>query len=73
MDKIFSTLLIFSVISHQIQAWQEEVERARQGQRDAESKLSLLEASLNLVYHHNHFILSVLYNWLVYSLFCNFC
>ncbi|KAG5547428.1 hypothetical protein RHGRI_013200 [Rhododendron griersonianum] len=28
-----------------IQAWQEEVERARQGQRDAESKLSSLEAS----------------------------
>ncbi|OVA20235.1 hypothetical protein BVC80_157g29 [Macleaya cordata] len=30
----------------QMQAWQEEVERARQGQRDAESKLSSLEASL---------------------------
>ncbi|KAI8553783.1 hypothetical protein RHMOL_Rhmol05G0043200 [Rhododendron molle] len=29
----------------QMQAWQEEVERARQGQRDAESKLSSLEAS----------------------------
>ncbi|XP_040971159.1 golgin candidate 1 isoform X5 [Gossypium hirsutum] len=29
-----------------IQAWQEEVERARRGQRDAESKLSLLEAEL---------------------------
>ncbi|KAM3712317.1 hypothetical protein ACB098_01G174100 [Castanea mollissima] len=28
----------------QMQAWQEEVERARQGQRDAESKLSSLEA-----------------------------
>lgn len=27
----------------QIQAWQEEVERARQGQRDAEGKLSSLE------------------------------
>ncbi|KAJ4708520.1 golgin candidate 1 [Melia azedarach] len=30
----------------QIQAWQEEVERARQGQRDAESKLSSLEAEM---------------------------
>ncbi|KAK8559076.1 hypothetical protein V6N13_098672 [Hibiscus sabdariffa] len=30
----------------QIQAWQEEVERARQGQRDAESKLSSLEAEV---------------------------
>ncbi|MBA0612101.1 hypothetical protein Godav_012743, partial [Gossypium davidsonii] len=29
-----------------LQAWQEEVERARQGQRDAESKLSSLEASI---------------------------
>ncbi|KAK4601859.1 hypothetical protein RGQ29_011109 [Quercus rubra] len=29
-----------------IQAWQEEVERARQGQRDAESKLSSLEAEV---------------------------
>lgn len=29
-----------------MQAWQEEVERARQGQRDAESKLSSLEASI---------------------------
>jgi hypothetical protein len=27
-----------------MQAWQEEVERARQGQRDAESKLSYTEA-----------------------------
>ncbi|TXG61452.1 hypothetical protein EZV62_012815 [Acer yangbiense] len=31
----------------QMQAWQEEVERARQGQRDAESKLSSLEASIS--------------------------
>ncbi|KAL1164574.1 hypothetical protein V6Z11_A06G077700 [Gossypium hirsutum] len=30
----------------EMQAWQEEVERARRGQRDAESKLSLLEAEL---------------------------
>ncbi|XP_045792348.1 golgin candidate 1 isoform X1 [Trifolium pratense] len=30
----------------QIQAWQEEVERARQGQREAENKLSSLEAEL---------------------------
>ncbi|XP_030488662.2 golgin candidate 1 isoform X2 [Cannabis sativa] len=29
-----------------IQAWQEEVERARQGQRDAESKLSSLDAEV---------------------------
>lgn len=29
-----------------MQAWQEEVERARQGQRDAEAKLSSMEASL---------------------------
>ncbi|XP_019078600.1 golgin candidate 1 isoform X4 [Vitis vinifera] len=30
----------------QMQAWQEEVERARQGQRDAEAKLSSMEAEL---------------------------
>ncbi|PQQ10631.1 golgin candidate 1 isoform X1 [Prunus yedoensis var. nudiflora] len=30
----------------QMQAWQEEVERARQGQRDAEGKLSSLEAEM---------------------------
>lgn len=30
----------------QMQAWKEEVERARQGQRDAENKLSSLEAEL---------------------------
>ncbi|KAL8254828.1 hypothetical protein R6Q59_033049 [Mikania micrantha] len=30
----------------QMQAWQEEVERARQGQRDAERKLSTVEAEL---------------------------
>ncbi|CAN6564413.1 unnamed protein product [Malus baccata var. baccata] len=30
----------------QVQAWQEEVERARQGQRDAEGKLSSLEAEV---------------------------
>ncbi|XP_060668656.1 golgin candidate 1 isoform X6 [Ziziphus jujuba] len=30
----------------QMQAWQEEVERARQGQRDAESKLSSMEAEV---------------------------
>ncbi|XP_057468253.1 LOW QUALITY PROTEIN: golgin candidate 1-like [Actinidia eriantha] len=30
----------------QMQAWQKEVERARQGQRDAESKLSSLEAEV---------------------------
>lgn len=30
----------------QMQAWQEEVDRARQGQRDAESKLSSLEAEV---------------------------
>ncbi|CAA6666046.1 unnamed protein product [Spirodela intermedia] len=30
----------------QAQAWQEEVERARQGQRDAESKLSSLDAEM---------------------------
>ncbi|GAB4839027.1 Complement component 1 Q subcomponent-binding protein, mitochondrial [Ancistrocladus abbreviatus] len=30
----------------QIQAWQEEVERARQGQRDAETKISSLEAEV---------------------------
>ncbi|XP_019107011.1 golgin candidate 1 isoform X2 [Beta vulgaris subsp. vulgaris] len=33
----------------QVQAWQEEVERARQGQRDAEIKLSSLEAELQKI------------------------
>ncbi|XP_004513034.1 golgin candidate 1 [Cicer arietinum] len=33
----------------QVQAWQEEVERARQGQREAENKLSSLEAELQKI------------------------
>jgi len=32
-----------------VQAWQQEVERARQGQRDAEGKLSSLEVSYVLL------------------------
>lgn len=34
----------------QMQAWQEELERARQGQREAENKLSSLEA--RFFYHY---------------------
>jgi len=51
----FSWLSIFNIqlivhlmtacLTVKIQAWQEEVERSRQGQRDAESKLSYFEAS----------------------------
>ncbi|CDP03270.1 unnamed protein product [Coffea canephora] len=39
----------------QMQAWQEEVERARQGQRDAESKLSSTEArySSTIMFNNN--------------------
>lgn len=33
-----------------MQAWQDEVERARQGQRDAENKLSSLEASAGCLF-----------------------
>ncbi|GER28815.1 golgin candidate 1 [Striga asiatica] len=33
----------------QVQAWQEEVERARQGQREAESKLSSMEAEVQKI------------------------
>lgn len=33
-----------------MQAWQEEVERARQGQRDAERKLSSMEASFSGIF-----------------------
>mgnify|MGYP004715568355 FL=1 len=38
-----------------MQAWQEEVERARQGQRDAESKLSSMEArySSTIMFNNN--------------------
>lgn len=32
----------------QIQAWQDEVDRARQGQRDAEEKLSSMEVCMLL-------------------------
>lgn len=39
-----------------MQAWQEEVERARHGQRDAESKLSSLEASAIYFYAINDVI-----------------
>lgn len=39
-----------------MQAWQEEVERARQGQRDAEGKLSSLEASVICLLPYNFLI-----------------
>lgn len=39
-----------------MQAWQEEVERARQGQRDAEGKLSSLEVSV-LCFLPNSFVM----------------
>ncbi|RXH74619.1 hypothetical protein DVH24_029340 [Malus domestica] len=35
-----------TVVNTKVQAWQEEVDRARQGQRDAEGKLSSLEAEV---------------------------
>ncbi|XP_040947982.1 golgin-84 isoform X4 [Gossypium hirsutum] len=39
--------IIKNILKSTVQnAWQEEVERARQGQRDAESKLSSLEAEV---------------------------
>lgn len=34
-----------------MQAWQEEVERARQGQREAENKLCYLEVVLLIFYY----------------------
>jgi len=34
------------VLHIKMQAWQEELERARQGQREAENKLSSLEARI---------------------------
>jgi len=37
--------LMTACLTVKIQAWQEEVERSRQGQRDAESKVSYFEAS----------------------------
>ena len=40
-----------------MQAWQEEVEHARQGQRDAESKLSSLEASIKCFFFPNTVII----------------
>ncbi|KAG8487355.1 hypothetical protein CXB51_020903 [Gossypium anomalum] len=46
-----------------VQAWQEEVERARQGQRDAESKLSSLEASIIIVHLYQDY--SVSFCWLI--------
>lgn len=46
-----------------MQAWQEEVERARQGQRDAESKLSSLEASIIIVHLYQDYF--VFFCWLI--------
>ncbi|RXH88551.1 hypothetical protein DVH24_000150 [Malus domestica] len=37
-----------TVVNTKVQAWQEEVDRARQGQRDAEGKLSFLEEHMEL-------------------------
>ncbi|XP_052886081.1 golgin candidate 1-like isoform X2 [Gossypium arboreum] len=50
-----------------VQAWQEEVERARRGQRDAESKLSLLEASIKKMFS------SFLYCTIIVRLFWFLC
>ncbi|KAA8542461.1 hypothetical protein F0562_023404 [Nyssa sinensis] len=41
----------YSFKVHRTKAWQEEVKSARQGQRDAESKLSSLEAYLGICCH----------------------
>lgn len=40
-------LFSFGFVKGQAQAWQDEVERARQSQRDAESKLSSLEVNIS--------------------------
>lgn len=53
-----------------MQAWQEEVERARQGQRDAEGKLSSLEVSV-LCFLPNSFVMINLY-LCVLNLFASF-
>lgn len=50
-----------------MQAWQEEVERARRGQRDAESKLSSLEASIKKMFS------SFLYGTIIVRLFWFLC
>jgi len=39
-------IIIMEVLHIKMQAWQEELERARQGQREAENKLSSLEARI---------------------------
>lgn len=44
VEKKYNVLLFSLQFQNQKQAWQEEVERARQGHRDAETKLSSLEA-----------------------------
>lgn len=41
-----SSIFPLPLLNIKMQAWQEEVERARQGQRDAELKLSSMEASV---------------------------
>lgn len=53
-----TTVLLYSltVMDAKMQAWQEEVERARQGQRDAEGKLSSLEVSV-LCFLPNSFVM----------------
>jgi len=43
-------ILMMEVLHIKMQAWQEELERARQGQREAENKLSSLEARIFLLF-----------------------
>lgn len=46
------SIVVLTAINTKMQVWQEEVERARQGQRDAEGKLSSLEVSTLCLLHN---------------------
>lgn len=41
----------FHFLDIKLQAWQEEVERARQGQREADNKLASMEARLYFLFN----------------------
>lgn len=46
------SIIVLTAVNTKMQVWQEEVERARQGQRDAEGKLSSLEVSTLCLLHN---------------------
>lgn len=70
-DKCYLRCVYLLLLRKQMQAWQEEVERARQSQREAEAKISSLEVTLisSLNQRFSIFFKIVLYCWMCLASF----